>query len=48
MPPQSDESYNCDHWGEVDFGEGPVKVRCTNVGGHDKHVCFVMIIPKPE
>lgn len=42
-----DDSYNCHVWGEVDFGEGPVKVRCTRVGEHDGHVCWVAINVPP-
>lgn len=32
---------NCEVWGEVDFGAGPVAVRCTGVGEHDEHMCVV-------
>ena len=28
---------NCNVYYEVDFGEGPVRVRCTNVGRHKEH-----------
>lgn len=34
---------NCDIWSEVDFGEGTVRVRCTEFGPHTKHVCHVDI-----
>lgn len=36
---------NCNVWGEVDFGEGFVRVRCTEVGLHDIHKCVVVLIP---
>lgn len=34
---------NCDVWEEVDFGEGPVRVRCTRVGDHNTHSCLVLL-----
>lgn len=34
---------NCDIWGSVDFGRGPVDVRCTREGPHSRHVCSVII-----
>lgn len=43
---------NCDQWAEVDFGNGPVDVRCTEEGDHDVHKCnviFVIInVPNPD
>lgn len=33
---------NCDEWFEVDFGRGPVTVRCTQVGPHVDHKCLVI------
>lgn len=35
MAPQSNE--NCEYRARVDFGDGPVMVRCTKVGPHDRH-----------
>ena len=32
---------NCEVWGEVDFGEGPVRVRCTQTSRHEFHTCVV-------
>lgn len=34
---------NCNVWGQVDFGQGLVSVRCTRVGLHAEHVCSVVI-----
>lgn len=34
---------NCDIWTEVDFGAGPVLIRCTEVGEHVNHRCEVFI-----
>lgn len=34
---------NCTVEGAVDFGKGPVLVRCTEVGSHTKHICQVEI-----
>ena len=39
-------SGNCDVWGTVDFGEGPVRIRCTMTdvtANHKDHVCVVVI-----
>lgn len=33
----------CDIYADVDFGNGPVKVRCTKTGPHDMHMCEVFI-----
>jgi len=38
------EDLNCDLWAEVDFGRGPVEVRCTLTSEHDKHVCIVEMV----
>jgi hypothetical protein len=35
MPPQS--SQNCEFRATVDLGDGPIVVRCTKVGQHDRH-----------
>lgn len=32
---------NCEVWGEVDFGEGKVRVRCTRTGDHTDHACHI-------
>lgn len=37
---------NCDIWAIVDFGNGPVEIRCTETGEHDQHRCEVVIIPE--
>lgn len=34
---------DCDIWGDVDFGHGPVEVRCTQQGPHANHRCEVFI-----
>lgn len=41
---------NCDIWMTVDFGRGPVDVRCTETGEHNTHRCLVEILPfkQPE
>lgn len=47
MPPKNIVG-NCDVWGVVDFGEGPVRVRCTMTDvttDHKDHVCVVVIKP---
>lgn len=36
---------NCGIFGEVNFGEGPVRVYCTKQGNHDIHVCQVLLAP---
>jgi hypothetical protein len=28
---------NCDFWETVDFGRGPVEIRCTQTGTHAQH-----------
>ena len=38
-----DEVGNCEIYGSVDFGEGPVRVRCTQRGSHIQHRCEVFI-----
>lgn len=43
------DGFNCDYVGTVDFGDGPVQVRCTEVGPHDEHKCEVRLaaaVPK--
>lgn len=37
---------NCDIWGTVDFGKGPVEIRCTLTGPHTEHQCYILF-PKP-
>lgn len=46
---------NCPVEGVVDFGRGPVIVRCTKQGSHTQHICLVEIevaenksVPTPE
>lgn len=40
------EEEDCNVWFHVDFGEGPVKVRCTSLAGHrGDHECRVI---RPE
>lgn len=34
---------NCDYTKMVDFGKGPVEVRCTRTGAHENHVCQVLL-----
>lgn len=34
---------NCDIWSIVDFGNGPVEIRCTEVGEHSDHRCEIRI-----
>lgn len=36
----------CDIWGEVDFGRGPVDVRCTELGNHTTHICTIVLNPR--
>lgn len=43
MHKEVDEDINCNVWGQVDFGLGPVSVRCTRVGMHVEHICSVVI-----
>jgi hypothetical protein len=35
---------NCDAWAVVDFGHGPVEVRCTGIGEHEEHLCQVFFV----
>lgn len=37
------DTYKCDYVGTVDFGDGPVQVRCTETGPHDEHKCEVIL-----
>lgn len=34
---------NCDSWAEVDFGLGPVLIRCTQPGEHTDCMCVVLM-----
>lgn len=34
---------DCQVWATVDFGQGPVGVRCTVLGLHKRHRCEVDI-----
>lgn len=36
-----DEESNCNVWMRIDFGHGPVEVRCTQIGEHEEHGCAV-------
>lgn len=38
---------NCEVWADVDFGHGPVEIRCTKVGEHQHHICNVLL-PDPQ
>lgn len=33
----------CYYRGVVDFGNGPVEVRCTEIGDHYEHKIFVIL-----
>ncbi len=33
----------CDIYATVNFGRGPVEVRCTQTGEHEEHRCNVYI-----
>jgi hypothetical protein len=35
------EGTNCDSLATVDFGHGPVEIRCTHTGAHEEHRCEV-------
>lgn len=41
-----DVNENCDIFGDVDFGHGPVEVRCTRTGKHNDHKCEINLIPE--
>ena len=43
MPQSIKPDVNCDIWADVDFGHGPVEIRCTRTGDHETHSCYVMI-----
>lgn len=43
-----DDDPNCDIFAEVDFGHGPVEIRCTQTGKHQQHRCEVMIPSKAD
>jgi hypothetical protein len=43
---QAEDELNCDIWGQVDFGLGPVSIPCTRMGFHVEHVCSVIISPE--
>lgn len=34
---------NCPLFAKVDFGHGPVEIRCTEIGKHDRHWCEVAL-----
>lgn len=34
---------NCNVYGLVDFGDGPVEVRCTETKPHVDHICKVFL-----
>lgn len=35
---------NCEFFAKVDFGHGPVEIRCTETGVHSDHWCEVAMI----
>lgn len=35
---------NCPRYAIVDFGKGPVEIRCTLTGTHKNHKCEVLIL----
>lgn len=37
---------DCDVYFTVDFGKGPVEVRCTKKGAHTLHMSTVTMIPE--
>lgn len=37
-----DRDDNCDVWVRIDFGHGPVELRCTQTGEHKNHGCSIM------
>lgn len=37
----------CDVYADVDFGRGPVEVRCTEKGQHMVHQCSVILERSP-
>lgn len=43
FPKNVEDELNCDVWGLVDFGLGPVFVRCTRMGFHIEHMCKVLL-----
>ena len=46
--PTGDQRRNCDTWAVVDFGHGPIEVRCTMAGEHDEHGCLIMFLEDEE
>lgn len=36
--------YTCDVTAKVDFGKGPVEIRCTQIGEDHIHKCEVMFV----
>lgn len=38
---------NCPVMGTVDFGLGPVEVRCTRTEEHVEHLCIVELVSSP-
>lgn len=37
------QELNCNIWADVDFGRGPVEVRCTRTDKHERHICTVTL-----
>lgn len=37
------QNLDCDTWTVIDFGNGPVEVRCTQMGPHEQCICQVFI-----
>lgn len=40
------EQLDCDIYADVDFGRGPVEVRCTMTGEHEVHACMIQFAPQ--
>ena len=43
MPRRPINDLSCDVWMTVDYGEGPVRVRCTKKGPHEDHESKVIL-----
>jgi hypothetical protein len=41
--PQVPDNQACDIYADVDFGHGPVEIRCTVRGAHTVHICNVVM-----
>lgn len=41
MPEVTDP--NCPNWATVDFGKGPVDIRCTQTGPHPVEKCMTVV-----